>query len=169
MRYTRETLIPFWSEKNAKIGFYSQWYPSRFYINDVEFCCCEQWMMWSKATLFGDFEIAQQIRQTEDPRQIKALGRKVKGFDAEVWDRHKYGIVLTGNEEKFRQNPELRERLLADKGKYIVEASPYDRVWGVGLAPDDLQVYDSDNWRGENLLGKAIMEVRQDLIEELEI
>ena len=120
-------------------------------------------MMASKACLFNDEETLDHILKSSDPKEIKALGRQVKNFDKEAWDEAKYLIVLNGNYRKFTQNPALRDYLLSTGNRFLVEASPYDRIWGIGLAADDPRAMDSSQWQGENLLGFALMEVRDDI------
>ena len=123
----------------------------------------EQYMMAGKAQLFGDEERRKEILACSDPKQIKALGRKVRGFDQVVWDKFKYAIVLNGNWCKFSQNRELREFLLSTGNSVLVEASPYDRIWGIQLSADAPEAQNPFRWRGENLLGFALMEVRDEL------
>lgn len=154
MKYTKETLEAFWG------GFMSQWARSPFEHDMKRYNCAEQFMMYHKAMHFNDFETAAKILSTDHPREQKALGRQVKGFNDESWDTVKYDIVRDGNMCKFEQNPEFEEWLLETGDKYIVEASPEDRVWGIGLAEHDERIYDSGNWDGQNLLGEVLMEVR---------
>lgn len=162
MLYTREHLIAFWSDKGTN-GIYSQWYTAPFKINAKSYFCNEQYMMWSKAMLFGDTEVADKIMESISPREIKALGRQVKNFDQAVWDQHKERIVYDANYAKFTQNRKLKKALIDTEGKLIVEASPYDRIWGVGLYESDDRILDTCKWPGKNLLGNAIMQVRYDL------
>ncbi len=119
--------------------------------------------MAGKAELFGDQEIRKQILACSNPKEIKALGRKVQGFDQEVWDRFKYAIVLNGNWCKFSQNRDLREFLLSTGDSILAEASPYDSIWGIRLSADSPEAQDPMKWRGQNLLGFALMEVRDEL------
>ena len=144
-------------------GPFSQWASAPFIIDDIEFNTCEQYMMYKKAMLFGDLEVAEQILQTSDPKAQKALGRKVRYFDDNVWMEHAYNYVVEGNRAKFSQNREFGEVLAMTKGKTLVEASPYDCRWGIGLYGDDPRAKDPLQWRGENLLGKAITQVRIEL------
>ncbi len=144
-------------------GIYSQWYPAKMTIDGKEFNCCEQWMMWSKAMLFKDYATAQEIMEAEFPSHQKALGREVVGFDRNVWDSACLSIVYSGNLAKFSQNLDLKEELLSTGDKVIVEASPYDKIWGIGMAEYDSGVEDPKNWKGLNLLGQAIMYVRNEL------
>ena len=143
---------------------FSQWYRSRFEALGHVFGCAEQYMMFGKATLFGDDEIGRQILAADHPRQHKALGRKVRGFDDAVWKRERERIVHAGSHAKFTQNPELRAALVATAGTTLVEASPYDRIWGIGLAATDPRAQDPAQWRGQNLLGKILTRLRDELI-----
>lgn len=141
----------------------SQWWMEKFWSVAHEYCCMEQFMMEKKAELFGDEEIRKQILETQTPDRIKALGRKVKGFDQGLWDKAKYSIVLNGNWCKFSQNRRLRDFLLSTKDSILVEASPYDTIWGIGLPADSPDAENPFKWRGQNLLGFALMEVRDEL------
>lgn len=123
----------------------------------------EQYMMAAKAELFGDREILTQILQCRDPKQIKALGRKVQGFDSALWDKYKYSIVLNGNLCKFSQNQELKDFLLSTGDCVLAEASPYDGIWGIRWSADAPEAEEPLKWRGQNLLGFALMEVRDEL------
>lgn len=138
----------------------SQWYKSDFIIDDVKYCCMEQYMMAEKAKLFNDSETLNLIMDETDQKTIKDLGRMVKNFNSNIWDENKYNIVLKGNFAKFSQNNNLKEFLLSTNDSIIVEASPYDKVWGIGMKQDDKNILDVSKWKGENLLGFALMEVR---------
>lgn len=138
----------------------SQWYPCRFEVEGVTYTSAEQYMMAEKAKLFGDEEIRAEILNTDDPRMCKALGRKVKNFDKAVWDKEKEHIVRKGNTKKFLQNSALRNFLLSTGDKVLVEASPTDRVWGIGMGKNNPDALDPQKWRGQNLLGFALMNVR---------
>ena len=141
----------------------SQWSPSLFVVDGTSYQTAEQYMMAEKARLFGDAATFKKIMAASGPRECKAHGRTVVGFDPAVWDGHKCDIVLRGTLAKFSQNAELREYLLGTGDAVLVEASPYDRIWGVGLAQDDPLIRDPRNWRGENLLGIVLMEARDTL------
>jgi ribA/ribD-fused uncharacterized protein len=143
---------------------FSQWYRCAFLADGQAFNCAEQYMMHGKAMLFGDGDTALEILAADHPRQHKALGRKVKGFDDGIWRREREGIVRAGNHAKFTQNPELRELLLATRGTTLVEASPYDRIWGIGLAASDPRAQDARQWKGQNLLGKILTALRDELL-----
>ena len=156
-------MICFWGDKpHDKIGkhSFSQWFPSEFEENGVTYCCCEQYMMAKKAELFNDAETLKKILASTDPREIKALGREVKNFDVKVWQENCRDIVFNGNLLKFSQNEDLKAFLLSTKDELIVEASPYDKIWGVGLKFDDPKIKNKDTWQGTNWLGEAIMQVR---------
>lgn len=144
-------------------GPFSQWAKSPFIIDGTKFNTAEQWMMWNKALAFSDIDSAKAIQSTSDPREQKALGRKVKNFDDAIWMKVAYDLVVEGNRAKFDQNPKLADYLKATKGMIIVEASPYDRRWGIGLGETDPRALDEGQWLGENLLGKAIMDVRREM------
>lgn len=141
----------------------SQWWKSDFWSVASTYCCMEQFMMAQKAELFGDEEIRQEIMKCSDPKQIKALGRKVRNFDETVWNKVKYSIVLNGNFMKFSQNPELREFLLSTGDDILVEASPYDAIWGIRMSANDENATNPMKWRGRNLLGFALMEARDEI------
>lgn len=120
-------------------------------------------MMANKAELFGDMETKDKIMQCSTPKQIKALGRMVKGFDQEIWDKFKHSIVVNGNWRKFSQNRALCDFLLATGDSILVEASPVDKIWGIGLAADNPDAQNPLKWKGQNMLGFALMEVRDEL------
>jgi ribA/ribD-fused uncharacterized protein len=143
---------------------FSQWYRCSFSAGGQAFNCAEQYMMHGKAVLFSDGDTALEILAADHPRQHKALGRKVKGFDDGIWRREREGIVRAGNHAKFTQNPELRELLLATRGTTLVETSPYDRIWGIGLAASDPRAQDARQWKGQNLLGKILTALRDELL-----
>ena len=150
-------ILPFYN------GFMSNWYPSKFVLDGVQYNCAEQAMMAKKAALFGDEDILQQIMETDSPRKQKSLGRKVKGFNDTIWKNNRYNIVYRVVEAKFAQNTDLLLQLISTGDKTICEASPYDRIWGVGLAENDSRVYTKSCWQGLNLLGEVLMEVREKL------
>lgn len=142
-------------------GPFSQWYPSNFTVNHLKFNCAEQFMMYGKALLFHDLETAEEILQATSPKDQKALGRKIRNFDQDIWVLFREGIVYTGSYAKFTQNPALQEILLATKGTTLVEASPYDKIWGIGLAETDPQALNRATWKGLNLLGETLTRVRE--------
>ena len=118
-------------------------------------------MMWSKAMLFGDEQTASQILAAGNPGEAKTLGRQVKRFDNKVWERERFGIVVTGSVAKFSQHQDLQIFLLGTGKRVLVEASPVDQIWGIGLAANDPKATDPSRWRGENLLGFALMQARE--------
>ena len=138
----------------------SQWYPGVFTVDGVTYRMAEQYMMAQKALLFGDKAIYAEIMAARHPKQCKALGQQVQHFSQTVWDANKFQIVLDGNLAKFSQNPKLKAFLLQTGEKVLVEASPYDKVWGIGMAQDHEKVENPTAWNGQNLLGFALMEVR---------
>ena len=143
---------------------FSQWYRCAFREGDIAFNCAEQYMMHGKALLFGDAATAEKILAAVHPRQHKALGRKVTPFDDVVWRRERERIVAAGSRAKFTQNPVLLEQLLATRGTTLVEASPYDRIWGIGLSATDPRAQDPAQWRGQNLLGAILTRLRDELL-----
>lgn len=146
---------------------FSNWHPAKFTDqNGVQYTCSEQYMMYQKAMLFGDSEIAQEILRSPDPKEQKELGRKVKGFNSEVWEMHAKRIVYDGCVLKFTQNQRLLDELMSTVGTLLVEASPYDKVWGIGLGEDDPRIHDPANWQGKNWLGEILTMLREDLIED---
>ena len=144
-------------------GCLSQWWPSAFTVEGVPFASAEHYMMWRKALLFDDDEAAQKIVAASHPRQAKMLGRRVRGFDEQTWVDHRWEIVVAASMAKFGQRDELRDFLLGTGQRVLVEASPTDRVWGIGLAATDERTADPARWRGLNLLGFALMEARERL------
>ncbi|MBO8194027.1 NADAR family protein [Streptomyces oryzae] len=158
----------FWGHRPPKggglgPGCLSQWWPARFTVDGVEYASAEHFMMAGKARLFGDAETERRVLAAPNPGAAKALGRQVRGFDEETWERERFGIVVRASVAKFGQDAELREFLLGTAGRVLVEASPLDRVWGIGLAADDERAADPERWRGLNLLGFALMEAREQL------
>jgi ribA/ribD-fused uncharacterized protein len=152
-----EKYVFFWN------GIYSQWHKAKMTIDGVEYSSCEQYMMHQKAIVFNDFYIASQILLTEDPREQKALGRKIKGFDKNIWDSVCLGIVYKGNLAKFSQNEDLRSDLLSTEDRIMVEASPLDQIWGIGIAEHHPDVESPEHWKGLNLLGWALNLVKKQL------
>jgi hypothetical protein len=134
-------------------------------VDGVTYKSAEQYMMAEKARIFGDEETRQRIMKEEEPGIIKDLGREVKGFDPEIWDQHKFDVVVKGNLAKFGQNEKLLKFLLNTGSAILVEASPYDRVWGIGMREDNKDAKDAEKWYGINLLGFALMVVRDKLMQ----
>ena len=154
----------FFHNPNEKNGYLSNWYMSKFVYNSVEFSSMEQYMMYSKALLFNDVEIAKLIMHTHDVARIKELGRAVRGFNNDVWTINRVRIVKEGLYAKFMQNDRLRERLLSTGNEILAECAVRDKIWGIGLSMKDERRFDTSKWRGENLLGICLMEVRDDII-----
>jgi len=139
---------------------FSQWFPSPFYVDDILYKTAEHWMMAGKARLFGDDHYLQAILDSEKPGQAKAFGRKIKGFDQDTWIDHASSIVIQGNVEKFLKHPDMKQHLLNTGNKILVEASPLDFIWGIGMGKNHKDLMDPTKWRGKNLLGFALMEAR---------
>ncbi|MER7055346.1 NADAR family protein [Streptomyces sp. NPDC000351] len=166
----RVKYLLFWGHRplpDGRIGpsCLSQWWPSPFTVAGVEYATAEHWMMAGKARLFEDAEAERRVLAAAHPAGAKKAGRLVRGFDEAVWERERFRIVVEGSVHKFASDPALRAFLLAGGGRVLVEASPVDRVWGIGLAPDDEAATDPERWRGANLLGFALMAARQRLRE----
>ncbi|MCX4622676.1 NADAR family protein [Streptomyces albogriseolus] len=166
----RVKYLHFWGHRplpDGRIGAscLSQWWPSPFTVDGVEYATAEHWMMAAKARLFGDAEGERRVLAAGHPSEAKKAGRLVRGFDEEIWRRERFGIVVTGSEHKFAAHGGLRSFLLGTGDRVLVEASPVDRVWGIGLAADDEAATDPARWRGPNLLGFALMEARRRLRE----
>ena len=153
MRET-DTHIFFWGEE------FSNWYDCQFMYKGHEFDNSEQAFMWEKAKFFGDDEIASRILKVSNPSMAKKLGRQVKNFDAEKWLNPGYQFMVGVNVEKYSQNENLKHVLLSTGTKMLVEASPYDTIWGIGMREADDAILNENNWKGLNLLGKALMDVR---------
>ncbi|ANJ09765.1 hypothetical protein GCM10010220_49660 [Streptomyces parvulus] len=141
----------------------SQWWPSPFTVAGVEYATAEHWMMAGKARFFEDAEAERRVLAAGHPAEAKKAGRLVRGFDEAVWERERFRIVVEGSVHKFASDPALRAYLLGTGERVLVEASPVDRVWGIGLAADDAAATDPERWRGANLLGFALMGARERL------
>jgi ribA/ribD-fused uncharacterized protein len=161
----------FWGHQPSKDGSIiktcmSQWWPSDFEEDNKIYKTAEHYMMACKARLFNDMDIFEKILLKNSPKDVKELGRQIKNFDAIIWNEQKYNIVKNGNYLKFSQNNNLKQFLIQTKHKILVEASPVDTIWGIGLAEDHANAKNPKEWRGENLLGFALMEVRDELIKD---
>lgn len=158
----------FWGH-TAKVGqamgawCMSQWWVAPFEVDGVVYKTAEHWMMAEKARLFKDEDALKVILATETPIDAKAGGRLVKGFDPAAWDERKFEIVVEGNQHKFGQHEVLKEYLLGTGDRVLVEASPRDTIWGIGMGGSNPLATDPEQWRGENLLGFVLMEVRDKL------
>ena len=138
----------------------SQWWPAEFEVDGIRYRTAEHWMMAEKARLFGDADAARAAIDAEHPSEAKAAGRLVRGFDDATWSAHRFDIVVRGNVAKFDQHDDLRTFLLGTGDRVLVEASPRDRIWGIGLAATNDAATDPTRWRGANLLGFALMQAR---------
>jgi ribA/ribD-fused uncharacterized protein len=162
----RPKYVFFWGHRplpNGEIGksCFSQWWEGApFTVDGLTYVTAEHFMMAEKARLFGDDAARERILQARNPGAAKRLGREVRGFDNERWEAARFELVVQGNHAKFGQHPALREFLLNTGDRVLVEASPVDNIWGIGLAADDPAAQHPDRWRGLNLLGFALMEVR---------
>ncbi len=152
----------FW---NANSPF-SQFYPTKFQIDNKEFNCAEQFMMYSKAITFNDYDIADKILEEQRPEKQKKLGRLVDNFDPIKWNNIAEHIVYQGNYAKFTQNTNLLEKLFLTDKSELVEVNPSDTIWGIGLPPNNPQIYDKRKWRGQNKLGIILTKLREDLKQE---
>ena len=161
----------FWGHKSSKnelltSSCFSQWWISPFIANSVKYETAEHWMMAQKAVLFKDLETYQKIINAKTPKEAKVFGREVKNFDERIWQQKREEIVVQGSCYKFRQNKDLKDFLINTKNKVLVEASPIDKIWGVGLEKDNELVKNPKTWKGLNLLGFALMEARNILDDE---
>jgi ribA/ribD-fused uncharacterized protein len=161
----RPEYLFFWGHKplpSGEIGkpCLSQWWPASFTVEEQHYLTAEHYMMAEKARLFGDEEKRRKILEVASPAEAKQLGRAVRGFNEDVWARSRSEFVVGGNLAKFGQNPKLGEFLLNTEDRVLVEASPVDRIWGIGLNAGDKRAENPEQWLGLNLLGFALMEVR---------
>lgn len=160
--------LMFWGHrppKNGGVGAscLSQWWPAPFVVDGTTYNSAEHWMMAGKARMFGDEHTRERILAASHPAEAKKLGRLVRGFDEQLWLAERFDVVIEGSTAKFKQHPQLLAYLLGTNGRVLVEASPADRVWGIGLAAADAHATDPEHWRGLNLLGFALMEARSRL------
>lgn len=158
----------FWGHtvpKDGSIGktCFSQWYPAAFEVDGVNYATAEHWMMAAKARLFNDLDALAKILVAPTPATAKALGRQVRNFDDTTWKANARRLVTEGNVAKFTQHEQLGEFLLSTGDAVLVEAAPRDCIWGIGLGQDNPKALHPDTWRGQNLLGLALMDVRSEL------
>lgn len=158
----------FWGHQPSRDGAIiktcmSQWWLAEFKEDGFVYKTAEHYMMANKAKLFNDMEVFERIIKQDSPKAVKDLGRQIKKFDSNIWDDKKYEIVKQGNHLKFSQNEALKQFLKQTKNKIIAEASPVDVIWGIGLAEENSKSLNPVEWRGQNLLGFALMEVRDEL------
>jgi len=151
------------AEKNGEKACLSNFYPSVFTYQGFNFSSSEQFFMWKKALFFEDFKIAQDILEQDDPLKCKKLGRLVKNFNEKVWTENSKQIMEIAVYQKFSQNPTLKNFLLSTKDKYLVEASPRDRIWGIGMGENNPNAKCYKKWRGKNWLGEVLVNVRNTL------
>lgn len=158
----RFNYVFFWGSSDC----FSNWYPSDFTINNISYWCTEQYLMAEKARLFNDIEILGKIMNSKDQKEIKDLGRKVHNFDEDIWNKNKEKIMYEGNLAKFIQNEILRNYIMSTNDRILVEASPYDKIWGIGLSVknDNNKIKNPNNWKGRNLLGFTLMKVRDTVV-----
>ncbi len=156
--------VLFWghTEQGSQVtkSCFSQWYDSPFESDGNHFLTAEHYMMFHKAQLFNDSKAAEKILSAKNPGEAKAIGREVQGFDEEVWTSNRYKIVVDASVAKFGSKPELKEFLVNTGNRVLVEASPVDKIWGIGLASDNKAAENPNLWKGLNLLGFALMEAR---------
>ncbi len=169
----RETLqfVYFWGHRPLPDGSIgpsccSQWFDAGFDLENTHYATAEHYMMVEKARTFGDMEALEQVLAASTPEDVKKIGRRVKNFNAGVWSTRSIEVVLQGNVSKFSQNPRLREWLRESGASVLVESSPEDAIWGIGLHRDDPRANDPSVWPGKNLLGFAIMTARDQLFGE---
>ncbi len=160
----------FWGHRPSSGGqvtkaCFSQWWKSRFEVEGRVYCCAEQFMMAEKARMFGDEEMLSKIMESTDPKEMKAYGRAVRNFDKDLWESACFEVVKKGNRAKFSQNPQLLEFLKGTKKRILVEASPRDRIWGIGMGESNPDAENPLKWRGTNLLGFALTQVRDQWVE----
>ncbi|EKZ4974847.1 NADAR family protein [Listeria monocytogenes] len=160
--------IFFWGHQPAEDGktsksCFSQWWICSFKVDGVEYNCAEQFMMAEKAKLFNDMEMREKILAAKHPKQAKDFGRLIRGFQEDIWLENRFNIVMRANQAKFSQNEELKKFLMQTKNRILVEASPVDKIWGIGMATDNKNVENPLYWKGLNLLGFALMVVRDEL------
>lgn len=155
----KQPMVLFWKE-NEEYGCFSNWYRRGFVIDDFEYLHVEQYMMAQKAKLFHDTKTYTSILRATEPWDCKDLGKQVSPFDPKAWDAVKYDIVKAGNRAKYEQNPDLKAKLLDTGDAILAEASPKDKIWGIGLDAANAAETDPSAWPGQNLLGRILMELR---------
>ena len=163
----RPKYVFFWGHReNAAVdkSCFSQWYQAAFEIDGIRYATAEHYMMASKARLFNDLATLEKILSSTKPEVAKKLGREVNGYDEAIWLHHRFEIVVSANLAKFSQHPSLSSFLLGTHNRILVEASPVDKIWGIGLAQDHPDAVNPRAWQGLNLLGFALMEVREQLV-----
>ena len=167
-RGERFTYLCFWGHTPKQAGHVdksclSQWYPATFEVGEHRYVTAEHYMMAQKALLFGDEAVFERVLQAAHPKEAKALGRQVRHYQPDVWEAQRFDTVKTANLAKFSQHADLQAFLLATGKQVLVEASPVDKIWGIGLAADHAHATQPPKWQGLNLLGFALMQVRAQL------
>ncbi|MEM1115057.1 MAG: NADAR family protein [Bacteroidota bacterium] len=167
-RGERVKYLLFWGHQPGREGAVdkaclSQWYPASFEVDDTMYPSAEHFMMAEKARLFGDTEAIGRILDASHPGAAKRIGREVRGYNETAWSAVRVDAVVRGNVAKFGQNAALAAFLLGTGERVLVEASPVDAVWGIGLAAGDGRAQNPSQWQGDNLLGFALMEARHRL------
>ena len=168
MRGERFAYLCFWGHTPKQAGSVdksclSQWYPAAFEVGEHRYATAEHYMMAQKALLFGDEAVFERVLQAAHPKEVKALGRQVRHYQQDVWEAQRFEIVKAANLAKFSQHADLQAFLLATGKQVLVEASPVDKIWGIGLAADHAHATQPPKWQGLNLLGFALMQVRAQL------
>lgn len=156
----QENIIYFWKPNQAN-GWLGNWFSSPFTVDGKNFVNSEHYFMWKKILMFQP-ELEDTILKMTNPKDMKYLGGKVKNYDDVIWGSARYGIMKAAVTEKFKQSPELKAQLLSTGNAILVEASPYDRIWGIGMNAQQAR-NSKDGFLGQNLLGKVLMEVRDEL------
>ena len=165
----QNTMIGFFHE-DEEYGCFSNWYPAEFDYAGIHFAHSEQFMMYHKVLMFRKLELAEQIMQTNDPAECKKIaGQRFSEFNAAVWEKTCYRIVRRGVRAKFVQNPEILQILLGTGNTLLAECSPYDKKWGIGINITDPDRLNIANWKGKNLLGRILMEIREELRRETQL
>ena len=162
LTYISDDVVLFWQPPSV----FSRWTISTFSVDLVDYTSAEQYTMVSKARLFGDDSALSAILATDDPREQKHIGRQVRHFGKDLWQKHCENIVFDGNLVKFSQNEDMRRALLHTNRRSLAEASPHDNLWGIGLRACDHHASSTDTWRGSNLLGQILEHVREILDRE---
>lgn len=142
---------------------FSQWYDAGFTVDGIYYKTAEHWMMWKKAMLFGDAESAEKVLETKHPRDVKHIGREVKGFVKKYWEENCKQFVYDGNHAKFTQNQRCYNALMNTGDTLLVEASPYDAICGIGLDEEEAKSISEEKWPGSNWLGSILTQLRNDL------
>lgn len=158
---SNDEFVAFWG------SCFSNFFPTRFYLDGRYWTTSEKYFMYTKAITFDDKEVAEKILKTDNPKECKNLGRQVKNFNSEEWDSVKEEIMYKAVKAKFEQDGLCNYCIMKFIHQKFVEGSPYDKIWGVGIKYDNDEIFNEKNWKGENLLGKILTKVRDDIFEEM--